>query len=233
MTFLYDGKLNELDFEIAAKVERNPYIVVNNNIYYAAKNLDISPSKLTKYCQKIKLSGFKEFKFKLQEELYQQNLSDLNFASQNNNQLINECIKAATLKNLYLIEEKIIVTNRVLVVDSDMSSGLARYLCYRLRKTTNKDVIYYDAKQNFSHEFVNQSIVVIVIDAHNQALDTVNNWYRRGHQFFHICSRTEYSQPGYYPILINNANVGLGMTAKVVTILDWIVTERLEIKKSD
>ncbi len=233
MTFLYDGKLNGLDFEIAAKIERNPYIIINNNIYYAAKNLDISPSKLTKYCQKIKLSGFKEFKFKLQEELYQQNFNELNFIDQSNNHVINECAKATTIKNLYLVDEKICATNRVLVVDSDMSSGLARYLCYRLRKTTNKDVIYYDTKQNFSHEFVNQSIVVIVIDAHNQALEMVNNWYRRGHKFFHICSRTEYSQPGYYPILINDENVGLSMTAKLVTILDWIVNERQEIKKSD
>ncbi len=232
MRFLYDGKLNELDYEIAKKIEKNPYIIINNNIYYSAKNLDVSASKLTKYCQKINMAGFKEFKYKLQQELLYIDGVGLPISNVSYSKLVNECVSPATLKNLLYIHDKIKTASRIIVVDAQPENMFSRHLCYSLRRKTNKDVMYYALNQNFSYEFLDQEVVVIIIDPQNIAAEFANAWYRSGHYYFHLCTKSIYSNRNYYPVIIDRVRLHLDLDAKIITILNWISNSNI-LEKSD
>lgn len=229
MTFLYEGKLNDLDTSIARQIEANPSLIIDNNIFVAADILGISASKLTKYCQKIKLHGFKEIKFRLvQEQKREKNV-----------QLLETKIKIEDLINpeyiFVLTEIPKLINNadKIVLICNSSSLEFAKYLCYKLRKVS-LNVVAYAIDQQCSFEFLSDNVVVILIDSEDELVYNDKRWYRSGHYYLQITTQSNLNHYNYVPIVISNSKSQLPFDVKVMLLFNWLVetTENRESRKT-
>lgn len=222
MLFLYDGRLNELDLSIAKQIDTNPRIILENNIFDAADILGISPSKLTKYCQKIKLKGFKEIKYKIEDETksikYTEELT------------YNIDIKALISHEYFdLVKEVsalILSSEKIIIIADECNYSLANLLCSELRKLLANDVVCYFEQQEFDFEYLSSKPVTILIDQAGKFDLLSPKWYRIGNPYIHLTNEKLVPRENYYPISLANASLSYSFQIKVVMILAWIKNRR-------
>lgn len=218
MLFLYDGRLNDLDLSIARHIDANPNIILENNIFGAAQILGISASKLTKYCQKIKLKGFKEIKYKIEDELKlkkyaEDTIYNIDIKSLINVEYYNIIIEAARIVSKC---EKIII-----IVDEENHS-LAMLMVTELRKFLAIDVVCYYEKQEFDYEYLSEQPVTIFLDEKGTINLQSAKWYRTGNPYIHLTNRQFVPRENYYPIGLSNASINYSFHVKIVMILTWL-----------
>lgn len=225
MTFLYDGKLNELDLQMAYRIEQNPIIITQNNIYDAAHLLDVSASKLTKYCQKINLSGFKECKYKVTQAVEQQKIIDPKIDIDIRNVIDDEYQYIISLVPQLFAE-----CQKILIISSSDNSALAYCIARKLRAMIHKDVVTYTFEQNYNFEYIESSVLVLVIDESDLISKTNNEWYRQGQNYIHITNFPLVRQPGYYPLPVGNSRSTIPFDVKVLLISNWFKTTSIKKK---
>lgn len=218
MLFLYDGRLNELDLSIARQIDANPKIILENNIFGAAQILGISASKLTKYCQKIKLKGFKEIKYKIDDEIKKRNYAEeLKY---------NIDIKALINGEYYtLISEAaniILNSSKIIIITDDENYALARLLVSEFRRLLAIDAVCYYQKQEFDFEYLNNAPTTIFLDEYGAINLYEATWYRPGNYYVHITNQMLVPRENYYPISLSNSSINYSFHVKVVMILSWL-----------
>lgn len=219
MNFLYEGKLNKLDLTIARKIEENPTIITSCTIFEAAELLDVSPSKLTKYCQKIKLKGFKEIKYKLvQDEATQQIEDELSISEFKIKRLIDK----ETHQKLLEVPKLLRQSTKIIVVASAANYSLASYISTKLRIYTKRDAVPYINTQNFGFECTDPNVVIIIIDEENEISDFSVSWFRPGNKYIHITKKIAKPVSGYYPLKISKRSRDLPFDAIVILLFRWM-----------
>lgn len=224
MLFLYDGRLNELDLSIAKQIDANPKIILENNIFDAAQTLGISASKLTKYCQKIKLKGFKEIKYKIKEET--------KILKYKEDAKVNIDIKTIINPEYYgLIKgaSNLIFTSTKIVVIADKENyELGKLVVAELRRLLLIDVVCYYEKQEIDFEYLKQEPLTIFLDEGGNFELHDPNWFRLGNSYIHFTNEHFIPCEGYYPICFGNTNLKYSFNIKIMMVLTWIKN----IKKS-
>ncbi len=218
MLFLYEGKLNDLDMVIAKAIDANPEIILNNNIFEAAEIIGISASKLTKFCQKINLSGFKEIKYRLEQEI------------QNDNYMVqsgNEIDLKEVINNQYhhrLIDIPPLINNctKILVVTNIKKSTLANHIAYELRTALETNVVSYTTNHDFSFEYKDENVLTVFIDKCNEIDVFSCKWYRRGYNYIHLAEKQLPPHENYYPVYVGETELNYPFDIKVLMILSWI-----------
>lgn len=218
MLFLYDGKLNDLDLSIAKQIDANPEIILENNIFDAAQILGISASKLTKYCQKIKLKGFKEIKYKIEDEIRSIRYNSDIKTNIDIKRLINPeyygLIKGAS---------NIVMTcSKIILICDDENYKLGMLLVTELRRLLMIDVVCYYEKQEIDFEYLNHEPVTVFIDESGSFNVRNPNWYRPGNDYIHLTNKQFVPCEGYYPICLENANLKYSFNIKIMVVLTWI-----------
>lgn len=224
MFFLYDGRLNELDHQIACEIEKNPQFVISHNIYQTAEHIGISPSKLTKYCQKIKLSGYKELKYKIQSSIDQQKYLRQMDTMQDFT-LITKIIENSTINNLYSLPALIDKCNKIILICDQSDLGLGNYFTYKLRKSLNKDISVYPYTANYQHEYITENVLSIIIDTSQTITKEYLYSNRVGDNYVHYCSTPLNSHINYYPIKFIEGDIPFD--AKLCLIISWISNYKL------
>lgn len=218
MIFLYEGKLNNLDYKIAKQIEEDPTIISEHNIFDAAEILGVSPSKLTKYCNKVSLKGFKEMKYKIIQELdYQENIkmdiSDVN---------INNLFTSATCKNVRNSLDLIKGHDRVLIVCSSSYIELGNYISRKIRMNLNINCFCYTMEDDFQIEYLNQGVLTIFIH-NNINVDKQTKWYRTRQDYIHITTNPIMPFVGYVPLVVDKDKYKLSYEIKVMIFFEWII----------
>ncbi len=213
MVFLYEGKLNELDLRIAYLIEQDPTIVSENNIYDAADLLEVSASKLTKYCQKIGLTGFKECKYKITEAIEQQKLINPQIDLD-----ITKFIDSEYQYVLSLIPNLVAQCQKVLVITSSNNTDLGYYISRKLRAMIHKDVVNYSFEQNYQFEYIATNVLVLLIDENEYIANNDSSWYRQGQNYIHVTNQPIAPQQGYYPLAVGNSKSTMPFDVKVLLI---------------
>lgn len=222
MTFLYEGKLNELDTSIAQMIDSNPKIITDNNIFEASRLLGVSASKLTKYCQKIRLDGFKEIKFKVEQELKREK-----YQKQDQKEIsIEAIIQSRYHSKLDDIPLLINEATKIIIVTSLDNHSLGLYLCLKLREVSRKDVVVYVLDQKFSFEYLEGTVVTILIDEYTQMSPLLSDWFRSGNSYIHIMNEALLQTTNYYPLAVTDENTNLPFDAMVIIIFEWIRSYR-------
>lgn len=222
MVFLYDGKLNDLDVTIAKKIEENPQIILDNNIFDAAAILGISASKLTKYCQKISLHGFKEIKYKIQQykvnQLYlNENIDQIN---------IKDIINHQFYKRIIDVPPLIRDCEKIIVICDDNGLEFGNYITKELRKALKIDTICYTQSQDFTYEYINSKVLTIILDE-TGVFDLYNiKWYRLHNNYIQISSQMIEPAEDYYPISFKDANHVLPFDVGVIMLISWFKNKR-------
>lgn len=218
MLFLYDGKLNQLDLAIAKEIDANPYIILENNIFVAAEILGISASKLTKYCQKIKLKGFKEIKFKIKQEL-----AEIEYLEQNTNNIdIKSIINYDYHNRIVDLENLLFGCNKLIIVYDSQNTSLAKFIASELRSCLWVDVISYSYNQEFSFEYAKSKPLTMFVDQSGKINLRSAMWYRTGNEYIHLTDELLIPTQNYYPIALAESKLNYSYQIKVVMIVSWI-----------
>lgn len=225
MLFLYDGRLNELDLSIAKQIDANPKIILENNIFDAAQVLGISASKLTKYCQKIKLKGFKEIKYKIEEEIKQIKYTNETKVNIDIKKVVNPeyfgLIKGAS--------RLILATSKIVVITDEENYELGKLVVSELRRLLVIDVVCYYEKQEMDFEYLNQEPLTIFLDACGKFKLHNPNWYRPGNSYIHMTNEAFAPCEGYYPISLANTDIKYSFNIKIMIILTWIKNKKKNV----
>ncbi|WOO87163.1 hypothetical protein RZE82_08600 [Mollicutes bacterium LVI A0039] len=222
MVFLYEGKLNDLDISIAQRIEKNPEIVTDNNIFRAADILEISASKLTKYCQKIGLKGFKEIKYKLDEELIR---TQLQRQADHCDFKITSILDQKNHKHLIAIPKLLASSSKIIIVSNSSFQALTSYLAIKLRLDYHQAAINYTFDQDFSFEYLDDQVLTILVDETSQVTNFSSKWYRPNQNYIHITAKALKQQADYYPLSIINSEIKLPFDAAVMLIFSWLMAE--------
>lgn len=221
MIFLYEGKLNDLDYKIAKQIEENPTIISGHNIFDAADILGISPSKLTKYCNKVSLNGFKEMKYKIIQELeYQENMkmaiSDVN---------INNLFTLATSKNVRNSLDLINNSERMIIVCSSQYVDLGNYISRKLRLNLNINCFCYAMDENFQIEYLNQGVITVFLN-NNIDENRKTKWYRTKQNYIHITTKAIMPFVGYIPLVSDEDRCNLSYEIRVMIFFEWVINNK-------
>lgn len=221
MIFLYEGKLNNLDYKIAKQIEKDPTIISQHNIFDAADILGVSPSKLTKYCNKVSLNGFKEMKYKIIQELdYQENLKmDISDVK------INDLFTSATNKNIRNSLDLIREHERIIIVCSSLYRDLGNYISRKLRLHLNINSFCYAMEDDFQVEYLNQEVLTIFID-NNIDIDKKTKWYRTRQNYIHLTTKPIMPFVGYVPLVSNEPQCSLSYDIRVMIFFEWIINNK-------
>lgn len=226
MFFLYDGKLNDLDLKVAKRIEDNPQYVINHNIYQTAELIGISPSKLTKYCQKIKLSGFKELKYKIQTNIQQVTYLKRSEQMEDFTVLL-KFIDLNTIGNLYLIPKLIDECEKILIICGSYDIGLGNYFTLKLRKYIDRPIFTYPVGANYNHEFASGAVLSIVIDTTNTIQDRDIVSLRPTDKYIHFGNTQVSSISNYIPILFTDNGSPMPFDSKLCLVISWIINYKL------
>ncbi len=219
MTFLYDGKLNVLDTAMAQKIEAMPTIITTNNIFDAAESLGVSASKLTKYCQKINLKGFKEMKYRLIQELEHERY----FNTQSTIIKIEDLIKKESYHKLFELPTLINDARKIIILVTEDDLYFGQYITSILRRKLAIDVVVYSFSQDVSHEYLESHVITIMIDRTLSLKTVSNDIYRTGNKYIHIAEQELQVKAGYHPIMpvdFDSANTSFDVI--VLSIFNWL-----------
>lgn len=224
MTYLYNGKLNDLDKNIAQQIEDNPYFIVEHNIFQSSDFLGISASKLTKYCQKIGLTGYKELKYKIRSSIDQSKYL-ANEDSENSFMLITKFVEEACLTNLFAMPKAISDKKRIIIIAANNYYPLAEYFCKRLRQVSGKDVCVYKVDEDYSQEFRCADALMIVLDdmAHKMNVDVMEDALHCTVNIVHIAPYSLKMNELYTSIKISNEQYSLPYDTKLFIIITWLI----------
>lgn len=220
MLFLYDGNLNALDLMIAKKIEKTPQIISENNIFEAAQILGISASKLTKYCQKINLKGFKEMKYKLSQELEK----SLELQPKLDNINIKEIVNDQFHSRLFTMPALLQSAKKIILITDAICHPLASYICYQLRSSLHVDVVVYQYEQDISFEYFSDDVLTILIDKTGDMQNSTSGWYRLGYKYIHITPNVKMYHDDYIPICLNDSMLSYPFDLKVLIIFEWCIS---------
>lgn len=222
MNFLYNGKLTKMDLQIARAIEQDPQLVVDCNIHQLAQKLNVSATKITLYCKKINLSGFKEFKYIISQYIYEQN----NNKSKVGNINIKDIVSIECYHQLVSIVQLLIDASKIIVVTYSNSLEFANYIARKLKVETKVETSAYLAIQNFSFEYNDVKVLTIFLDEYNQ-LDLYNiKWYRPESYYIHISTDIQSEKADYYPISFNQMNNQLPFDVAVIISLTTLLNNR-------
>ncbi len=218
MLFLYEGKLNDLDMVIAKAIDSNPEIIIDNTIFEAADIIGVSASKLTKFCQKINLSGFKEIKFRLEQEL-----QNKKYLTQNVNIInIKSVINIQYHHRIFDVPPLLINAQKIIIVSNSDYYYFARYIAGELRRILKVDCTSYISDQDFSFEYLDEGVLTIFIDEHGKIDCMETKWYRRGNKYVQISMEKLSPQNSFYPICVSDVELDYSFDVKLLIILSWI-----------
>lgn len=181
MEFLFQGKLNKIDENIARILYSERHDIANKNISEVAEHCNVSPSKITKYCKKIGLDGFKELKFKMMTYDVVPSSTSQSFLSlrQKNEEFWEkfDYQKFDEFKQLLLETEKIVFFGK------GPSYHLSEFFAPRLRILLNKEVNSYvdDLLMDMELENNAKEKVIVFLTA-SSATDTVNEKIEKAHR---------------------------------------------------
>ncbi len=223
MTFLYNGKLNDLDFKIASFIERNPCFVTNNDIFTIANRIDVSASKITKYCQKIGLTGFKELRYKIAEILKVNALSSDDFSSQ---LVISDLIQWRSVDNFERCKYLITASKHIAIIATNEQIGLAMYLCQKLRSRYAKDIFYYEQHVDLENFKTSSDFLFIVLGQTEDFFKQHKAMKMRisRSKIIHLCNEELSLGNYYYPILVDEENWSFSNEIKHFIILTWLAS---------
>ncbi|MGL4589127.1 MAG: MurR/RpiR family transcriptional regulator [Mycoplasmatales bacterium] len=71
LKFLYGTKLSQTEYNISQLIEANISTIIGMSITEIAEFCSVSPSKITKYCKKLGLSGYKELQYELRHKRHE------------------------------------------------------------------------------------------------------------------------------------------------------------------
>lgn len=221
MIFLYEGKLNNLDYKIAKQIEEDPTIISEHNIFDAADILEVSPSKLTKYCNKVSLNGFKEMKFKIIQELnYRENskmdISDIK---------INNLFSNATEKNIRTALDLIKDHERVIVICQCQYLELGNYVCRKLRINMDKNIFCYASDDCYQIEYLNENVLTIFID-NEIDVEKKNKWFRTRQNYIHLTNNPIMPFVGYVPLATDEFKSNLSYEIKIMMFFEWVFNNK-------
>lgn len=225
MLFLYDGRLNDLNLSIAKQIDANPKIILENNIFGAAQILGISASKLTKYCQKIKLKGFKEIKFKIDDEIRKNKYAEemkynIDIKSLINSEYYNLICEASTL---------ILKSSKIIVITDDDNYTLACLMVAEFRRLLAIDVVCYYQKQEFDFEYLYNDPCTIFLDERGSIKLYDATWYRPGNKYVHFTNQMLVPRENYYPVSLTNAELNYTYHVKIVMIIAWLKKIKIDM----
>lgn len=219
MTFLYDGNLNALDTTMAQQIETMPTIITTNNIFDAAEKLGVSASKLTKYCQKINLKGFKEMKYRLIQELQHERY----FNNQPEIFKIEELIRKESYQKLFELPSLIEGSRKIIILVTEDDLYFGQYLTNILRRTIAIDAVVYSFSQTVSHEYLEANVLTIIIDRTLVLQSLSNDIYRVGNKYIHIADEALQVKPGYHPITtVDSQASNITFDVIVLSIFNWL-----------
>lgn len=220
MLFLYNGNLNKLDMLIAKKIENKPQIIIDNNIYGAANEIGISASKLTKYCQKIKLAGFKEMKYKLNQEL--------NYKVELKRRELNYSLKNIIDTNYYTlaneVRELIRDKNKLIIISNSEKFMLNLYLSQKMRMDLNIDIVSYVDTQNFNFEYLGDKPITLIIDEKNEIDICLASWYHIGLNYIHLTSQALAPTSGYLPLCLRTKVQIYNFDILIMLVIQWVTS---------
>ncbi len=224
MIFLYDGKLNDLDLTIAKQIEADPHLILDNNIFEAAEILGVSASKLTKYCQKVQLKGFKEIKFRVNQEL-----NDSLYIEQSKDTIdIKSIINSEYHNRIPDLELLISNCSKIVLISDSNSQALATFATSELRRGLGIDVVNYTNMQDFSFEYFTDNTLTIFVDQPGTLELTSSMWYRVGNKYLHLTEQELLPAKNYYPINLDNSQLNFSYSIKLVMIIAWIIHKKKE-----
>lgn len=219
MTFLYDGKLNALDTTMAKKIEAKPSIITTNNIFDAAENLGVSASKLTKYCQKINLKGFKEMKYRLIQELQHERY----FQHTTSILRIEDLIKKESYQKLFELPDIINNSRKLIILVNEDDLYFGQHVVNIFRRKLAVNAVVYSFSQTVSHEYLENEVVTILIDRKQTLSSLSKDIYRIGNKYVHITEKTLHIKQGYHPIItIDTEEADTSFDVIVLLIFDWL-----------
>ncbi len=224
MTYLYNGKLNELDKSIAQKIEDDPYFFVDHNIFESSDYLDISASKLTKYCQKIGLTGYKELKYKIRTSIEQSKYL-VEGDGENSFVLLAKFVDEACLVNLFSLPKLLHEKKRVVIIAGYHHLPLAQYMAKRLRQTSGKDVVAYEIGESYQHEYRSADVIAVVIDDEKRKIEEEMAIEATNYNvsIIHIAPYGMKITESYLSIKISEDMHSLPYDAKLFMIISWLI----------
>lgn len=180
MEFLFQGELNKIDENIAKILYSERHEIVNKNISEVAEHCNVSPSKITKYCKKIGLDGFKELKYKMVAYDIMPSSTSQSFLSlrQKNEEFWDkfDYQKFDEFKQLLLETEKIIFFGK------GPSYHLCEFFVPRLRVLLNKEINNYidDQLIDMEIESSDKEKIVVFLTA-SSATEIVNKKIKKAY----------------------------------------------------
>ncbi len=133
---MHESKLTKLDKQIASYLLKNYTLeTFNLSITRLAQKIEVSPSAITRFCQRIELPGFPTLQMKCINELksikrydgVDDDLNDIIYSLSRTSELIN-------IESIKLIANKIIKTNNVYIYGESFTMVLADQFKRKLNK---------------------------------------------------------------------------------------------------
>lgn len=179
MKTLFTNNLSATDLKVANYINENINDLDSITIDYICEQLFISKSAITKYCQKIGYSGFRELKFEAKNFSNQEvNKSSI----QDYQDLVNKFFKRIGEDTYLEVANEILSTDKIIVFGQSQSYHASELLANKLRITASKNAVAVYDSQHLEIESNQKDCLVIIISASvstNPVIEAILNMHKK------------------------------------------------------
>lgn len=179
MKTLFTNNLSPTDLKVANYIDANINNIDLLTIDSICNELYISKSAITKYCQKIGYSGFRELKFDAKNITSNTNNSS---SIQDYQEQIDKFFKRIGEDTYLEVAKEIMSAEKIIVFGQSQSYHAGELLANKLRITVSKNAIAINDMQHLEIESNQKDCLVIIISASistNPVIEAIVNMHRK------------------------------------------------------
>ncbi len=160
MKYLFNNNLTKVEHEIAQYFYSHHKQIKDKTISDVAKACHVSPSKISKYANKIGYSGYKELKYQL---LRENNQVVQNESVEFHKNQINQFFELFNIEQVEHLAQEIKKHSKIILWGDGPSRKVAEYFESRIRIASGNQVVTYSDRQTFSLDLEASPKALVII----------------------------------------------------------------------